>query len=103
MKSLQFFNGSDQIGSANVFWLDDGTYLANFQIKPEYQRQGYGKQFMELLIALYHVDTLIVAQNNYPAYFLYKKCGFEIVSGYYALDLNTDVYCMKRKELNENV
>lgn len=58
---------------------------------------------MELLIALYHVDTLIVAQNNYPAYFLYKKCGFEIVSGYYAPDLNTDVYCMKRKELNENV
>ena len=66
MKSLQFFNGSDQIGSANVFWLDDGTYLANFQIKPEYQRQGYGKQFMELLIALYHVDKEIIPNSGRP-------------------------------------
>lgn len=85
-----------------IFAIEDKKFEKEWA-KPEYQRQGYGKQFMELLIALYHVDTLIVAQNNYPAYFLYKKCGFEIVSGYYAPDLNTDVYCMKRKELNENV
>ena len=99
MKSLQFYIGNCLIGRASVFYLDDGIYLANFFIKPVFRRQGYGKQFMEHLISLYHVDTLIVEQNNYPAYFLYKKYGFEIKYGYYAPDMNADVYYMKRMEV----
>lgn len=96
MKQFIFHVENHLVGRANIFWLDDGIYVANFQIIPKYRRQGYGEQMMERLISLYDVDTLIVAQNNYPAYFLYKKCGFEIAGGYYAADMKTDVYYMKR-------
>ena len=73
MKSLQFFNGSDQIGSANVFWLDDGTYLANFQIKPEYQRQGIGKRLIEEGHKIarklgYHYSIVLGSEKYYPKF-----------------------------------
>ena len=66
--------------------------IINIAVRPEYRRQGLGRQIMEQMIAFGRQNglfemTLEVRESNLPARALYTACGFIQVGarpGYYA-------------------
>lgn len=90
------------IGKASIYFLDDGIYLASFEIFKQCRGNGYANIIMQILIGLFSIDTLIVRQGNTIAVNLYKKHGFQINQAYYAEDLKSDVYYMKRERGKTN-
>lgn len=84
------------VSVADIYYENDGIYLANFEVFKKYRGKGYANIMMNALINVFNIDTLIVYQNNTIAINLYKKYGFEIIEAYHANDLNEDVFYMKR-------
>ncbi len=66
-------------------------HLADFAVRPDCQRRGYGIDLLDILIAElrglgHQVITLEVRQSNQPAARLYGRAGFQTVAirrGYY--------------------
>lgn len=83
-------------GNADIYEEDDGIYLANLYIHPQYRNQGVATKVLERLIKGYGVNTLVVAKDNEIAIKLYNKFGFVVKKEYFSDELKTDVYYMKR-------
>lgn len=83
-------------GNADIYEEDDGIYLANLYIHPQYRNQGIATKVLEHLIKEYRVNTLVVAKDNEVAINLYKKFGFVVEEEYFSDELKTNVYYMKR-------
>lgn len=71
------------IGTCAILPSGNELYLYAFQIKEEYQGQGWGKDFLLGMLALLSakgsVVSLQVSGQNYIARNLYKKAGFRTV------------------------
>lgn len=68
--------------------LADGSiraYIYGFRIKPEYRRQGFGRQMMlqietDLFKRRFQYATLNVAQDNPQALALYERLGYQVIA-----------------------
>lgn len=71
------------IGTCAILPSGEELYLYAFQIKEEYQGQGWGKDFLLGMLALLSAKgsavSLQVSGQNYIARNLYKKAGFHTV------------------------
>lgn len=71
------------IGTCAILPSRDRIYLYAFQIREDYQGQGYGNQFLFGMLAILSrmgtVVSLQVSGQNYIARNLYKKAGFSTV------------------------
>lgn len=69
------------IGTCSILPSGQEFYLYAFQIKEEYQGQGYGKDFLSGMLAILAAEggtvSLQVSGQNYIARNLYKKTGFK--------------------------
>lgn len=101
---------AETIGYAVLMRVVSEMHLLNFTIAPQYQRQGWGREFMHYLIDRSrqdHVESmwLEVRPSNTVARHLYDSLGFEYVSvrkNYYpAVDGREDAVIM-RLDLQEN-
>ena len=73
------------VGCARIFW-DKGyiAYLADVMVKPEYQKQGIGKQLVEACIAYidrqlkdgWRIKIVIVSAKGKEQF--YEKLGFRL-------------------------
>lgn len=80
------------IGQTQLTFIGDMAYVSGFGILPEYRRQGYGLQFLQILeqhLAKHSIATLTlqVSDHNKNALSLYRKDGFETLEAlhYYPL------------------
>ncbi|MCI8516196.1 MAG: GNAT family N-acetyltransferase [Hungatella sp.] len=71
------------IGTCAILPSQNRIYLYAFQIREDYQGQGYGSQFLSGMLAiLAHMGLVVslqVSGQNYIARNLYKKAGFSTV------------------------
>ena len=75
------------IGKIGVLMEGSDGYIFGFSIKPEYQKQGYGRELLSLtlkdmLSKKINTAILEVAVKNDNALLLYKSCGFKEVTVY---------------------
>ena len=78
-------DGETVVGCARIFW-DKGyiAYLADVMVKPEYQKQGIGKQLVNECISYidrqlkegWRIKIVIVSAKGKEPF--YKKFGFEV-------------------------
>lgn len=76
------WDGDRLIGMARLISDGEfGLYLPEILFYPEYQRQGHGRQMMQILLEGYeHVQqsVLLADDGNEP---FYQQFGFEVVTG----------------------
>jgi ribosomal protein S18 acetylase RimI-like enzyme len=84
------FKENEPVGTFNLHYLNDTTFIYGFGIAPEYQGKGYGKQLLNHALNVGFTKskkvTLDVDSDNPPAYKLYINSGFVI-------DFQVDYYC----------
>lgn len=93
------------IGKIGVSMEREAGYIFGFGIKPEYRRQGNGRQLLSLMLSKLlseQVNTVLleVAVENENALFLYKSCGFKEITvyDYYKIVLQQQMQAEYRKE-----
>jgi ribosomal protein S18 acetylase RimI-like enzyme len=76
-----------RIGKIGILINETETYIAGFCLLPEYRGRGYGKAILshtvnQLVTEQRPVICLEVACSNEQALSLYRRCGFEVTTGY---------------------
>lgn len=78
---IGYFN-SEKIGVFNMNYTEDGVFLYGLGIREDFQRKGYGEEFLNFALKKAFEKgkkvILDVDSDNMPAYNLYKKLGFKI-------------------------
>lgn len=82
------------IGKIGVSMEAECGYIFGFVVRPEYRRQGFGREILCQALGILHLGNikkimLEVAVDNENALALYKSCGFKILTtyDYYFIDL----------------
>lgn len=77
------------LGCLRVYYQDESIGIYGFIVRPEYRRQGYGRQMLEYIIRKLYDEgvgvrriMLEVETTNHKALNLYRSCGFEITTTY---------------------
>jgi ribosomal protein S18 acetylase RimI-like enzyme len=75
------------IGKIGILMDGKDGYIFGFGIKPEYRRQGYGREVLSLSVLKLlseQIKTVLleVAVKNEKALLLYKSCGFKVITVY---------------------
>lgn len=70
------------IGYAGLWINDDIGQIVNFLVKPEYQKRGLGKSWMQFVMDYFkshqvHIISLEVRETNEKAIRLYESFGFK--------------------------
>lgn len=78
---IGYFN-SEKIAVFNMNYTEDGVFLYGLGIREDFQRKGYGEEFLNFALKKAFEKgkkvILDVDSDNMPAYNLYKKLGFKI-------------------------
>jgi ribosomal-protein-alanine N-acetyltransferase len=93
------------MGHAVVWHVYEEFHIATIAIAPEYQRQGWGKYFLESLLDLAtdaEYALLEVRPSNYSAIHIYEKFGFVKVGVRRRYYRNGEDAVIMRKDFKKN-
>ena len=87
-KSYLIYDDNNVVGVIDAYIILDNVYLEDFEIKEEYQNQGYGSSlFMYALndLKMLGIKEIYLEADNYDTpKEMYKKWGFGIIGSYYS-------------------
>ncbi len=87
-KSYLIYDNNNAIGVIDAYLFLDNAYLEDFEIKEEYQNQGYGSSlFMYALndLKMLGIKEIYLEADNYDTpKEMYKIWGFGIIGSYYS-------------------
>lgn len=91
---LEAWQGGRRVGLCRIVWSDTPPNICTFGIHPVYRKQGFGKEFLRLVLEHiakkgYQEAALDVNSQNGAAFRLYQRMGFTVHTqvDYYELPL----------------